>query len=122
MDALTRTAGETTPLDATLPAMHPAVRAPSAEALALARRLLADPDATLSAADPLLQHAARRVAHGLDAYDRQLIARRAEDLPESPSRRALEQALARRIASAQLALAEEMATRPEGARDRPAGS
>ena len=93
---------------------------PSAQVLALARTLIAYPDRPIEADDPVLAGAVRVVIGELDSYDTALIARTAEQAPDSPARRSLELAFAHRIVVAALDLgaeAEELLD-PEARPDR----
>ncbi len=95
--------------DGTLMDMRSVLPSPSAETLAMARAIVADPAEAVRprVGDQPLEEAARRVASELSDYDRDLM-RRAIAAPENaPSRIALERAIARRIASTRLEAAAE---------------
>lgn len=84
---------------------------PSAQVQALARALIAHPDGPVEVDDPVLAGAVRVVIDEFDSYDTTLIARTAEQPPDSPAHHALELALAHRIVVAALdlgAAAEEL--------------
>ena len=95
------------------------LRAASEEIVELARALVRG--ATLQTHDPVLQVAVTRVKHSLDDYDDHLIAKAVSESDDSPSRQALESALARRIADEQLAVSTEW-LEAAGQDDAPASS
>ncbi len=92
----------------TLESVPPIIRAPSPEIRALARAIIADRDTVPHTEDALLRQAVTRVVEGLDDYLRDLIKRTSELPDDAPAREGLEQALARRIASTELALGAQL--------------
>lgn len=82
--------------------MPPIIRAPSEEAVELARALIREPGAVPQATDPTLQAAVASVASEFEEFDLQLIAQVAAEPAASQKREVLELAMAQRIERARL--------------------